>query len=431
MSEHDPHESADSELLLMQSSMISLSQIDTEIDTLARLNDTSETVADLINVVPSIESATDTELYLLNTNAYMASAGTDLSSHDIARTLSRYRGKRVSVEGFKTFLSGVWRTILEALKRVWQATIRFFKAVFGFIPRMRASMFLLRRRLREKPQYDDKRPLKISLKDELYILATKNKAPKTPEKISETIDILIDHADFYFGEFLTVAKQTYDDVVTGIEHFDNDHEDTTLNLISADAIQIAQRNYPPLFKPEKVSDSRFSGEYLMCPPLPNNKSVFIRRVDIPDTSEPLWRANAIMQNYVSIMPTKAEPSDEEWKVRELATPDSRTLNFWLDKVDLLLDKAEEFQKVFDGIGVLRTRLINATDDLIERLEELDPHQSSTMPYYRCAIRYNSYLSTAFIHPCTSLMNIVFSACRAVLVISQKAVKSIDPVVPAR
>ena len=416
---------ADSDMLLMQSAMISLAGIAEESDTLARLSDTTETLNDVIQVVPSLESATATDLFLINSTAYMATAGTDIALRDVTRRLQN-GGRSVSMEGFKSFLAGIWRTMLATLRRIWQSMAKFFRAVFGLIPRLRASMFLLRRKMREKTDYDRRRPAQVTVGYEIYALSTSNRAPKTIEKIGGTLDVLVAHADFYFGEFATTAVQAYEDVIDGMEGFDSDNEDTRLNTISSDAIAIAQRNYPPLYRPERVIDSRFTPQYLVCPPLPNNKSVFIRRVDIPQTNAPLERAEAIMQNYATIQTTRESPAEDQ-KDRAIATPDMSTMLFWMEKVDLMLDKVVDFEKTLDKIDAMRGRLVDVTDDLVERMEELNDNELSLTPYYRTAIRFNSYLSTAFINPCSQLANIVLSASRAVIVISQKSMRTIEPV----
>lgn len=417
----------DSDMLLMQNAMISLAAITEESDVLSRISDTTETLNDVIQVVPSLESATATDLFLINSTAYMATAGTDIALRDVTRRLQN-GGRHVSMEGFKSFLAGLWRTMLATLRRIWQSMAKFFRAVFGLIPRLRMAMFLLRRKMREKTDYDRRRPAKVTVGSEIYMLSTSNRAPKTIEKIGDTLDVLVAHADFYFGEFATTATQAYEDVIDGMEGFDSDNEDTRLNTISSDAISIAQRNFPPLYPPERVTDSRFTSEYVVCPPLPNNKSMFIRRVVIPQTNTPLERAEAIMQNYATVQPTRATDSDEEWKEREIATPSMSTMLFWMEKVDLMLDKVVDFEKTLAKIDTMRGRLVEVTDDLVERMEELNDHELSLTPYYRTAIRFNSYLSTAFINPCSQLANIILSASRAVVIISQKSMRTIDPVV---
>lgn len=414
-------------ITLMQHAMISLSEIENASSDLSRLSDTAETLNDVIEVVPSMESFTQTDLFLINSTAYMATAGTDLDVREVTRRLQN-GGKHISMEGFKSFLSGIWKTMLATLRRIWQVMAKFFKAVFGLIPRLRMSMFLLRRKFKEKTDYDRRRPDKMTVGSEIYMLSSSNKAPKTVEKIGDLLDVLVAHSDFYFGEFTDVAVATYDAVIDGMEGFDSDNEDTRLNTISADVLPLAQRNFPPLYKPERVIDSRFTDDYYVGPALPNNKSVFMRRIPIPQTNEPLLRAETIMQNYVSIQPTKAKESDEEWKEREIATPSMSTMLFWMEKVDLLLDKVVDFEKGLDKIDGMRNRLVEVTDDLIERMEELNEHERSLTPYYRTAIRFNSYLSTAFINPCSQLANIVLSASRAVVIITQKSIRTIEPVV---
>lgn len=414
-------------ITLMQHAMVSLSEIDNESNNLARLSDTAETLNDVITVVPSLESATATDVFLVNSTAYMATAGTDIDVRDITRRL-RNGGARISMEGFRSFLSDIWKVMLATLRRIWQAMAKFFKAVFGLIPRLRMSMFLLRRKFKEKTDYDRRRPAKVTVGSEIYMLSSSNKAPKTIEKIGDLLDALVAHTDFYYGEFTEVALQTYDSVIDGLAGFDKDNEDTRLNTMSADVLPMAQRNFPPLYKPERVIDSRFTDDYYKGPPLPNNKSVYVRRVPIPQTNEPLQRAEAIMQNYASIQSTRAKDSDEVWKDREIATPDMSTMLFWMEKVDLLLDKVTDFQKSLDTIDGMRNRLVEATDDLIERMEELDDNEQSLTPYYRTAIRFNSYLSTAFINPCSQLANVVLSASRAVIIIAQKSIRTIEPVV---
>jgi hypothetical protein len=416
---------ADSDILLMQSAMISLAAIGEESDALARISDTTETLNDVITVVPSMESATATDLFLINSTAYMATAGTDIALRDVTRRLQN-GGTRISMEGFKSFLAGLWRTMLATLRRIWQVMSKFFRAVFGLVTRLRASVFLLRRKCKEKPDYDKRRPERITLGAEYYMLSE----PDTVEELNGLLDATVAHADFYFGEFASIAVQAYDDVIDGMEGFDSDNEDTRLNTISSDAISIAQRNYPPLYAPERTVDSRFTNEYWVGPDLPNRKSVFIRRVPIPQTNEPLLRAEAIMQNYVSVQATKAKyehvgPKSDD---NEFPTPNMSTIMFWLEKIDLMLDHVVAFEKSLDKIDAMRGRLVEVTDDLVERMEELNDNEASLTPYYRTAIRFNSYLSTAFINPCSQIANIVLSTSRAVLIISQKSMRTIEPVV---
>jgi hypothetical protein len=134
-----------------------------------------------------------------------------------------------------------------------------------------------------------------------------------------------------------------------------------------------------------------------------------------------------MQNYATIQTTRESPAEDQ-KDRAIATPDMSTMLFWMEKVDLMLDKVVDFEKTLDKIDAMRGRLVDVTDDLVERMEELNDNELSLTPYYRTAIRFNSYLSTAFINPCSQLANIVLSASRAVIVISQKSMRTIEPVV---
>ena len=420
--------SDDSDFVLLQSAMTSLSDITVEHMHIDRLADTTENLSALVTVAPSIEHATETDLFLVRTVAYMTTAGTDIQAKEITGKLIQGRNKRISVEGFKSFISSIWKTMLEAMIRMWRAAAKFFKALFGLIPRMRVAMYLIRKKLKDNPGYNDKRPIKMNVGSEIYMLSTNNKAPKDLIKINESLDCLVVHADFYYGEFSEVAKQVYDDVITGMESFDGGSEDNRLNDISNDALPLCQRNFPSMYTPENIIDGRFTADYKAGPHLPNNKSVFIKRVELAPTAEPILRAETIMANYVTVQPTKETGSAEEWKEREFFTPNASEIMMLLEKVELLLDKMKDYDKSLQRIYELRDRLIESTNDLVERMEELEGTDMALRPYYRSAIRFNSYLTTAYIHPCSQIANIVFSASRAVIVLCQKAVKTIDPVV---
>lgn len=420
--------SDDSDFVLLQSAMTSLSDITVEHMHIDRLADTTENLSALVTVAPSIEHATETDLFLVRSVAYMTTAGTDIQAKEITGKLTQGRNKRISVEGFKSFISSIWKTMLEAMIRMWRAAAKFFKALFGLIPRMRVAMYLIRKKLKDNPGYNDKRSIKMNVGSEIYMLSTNNKAPKDLIKINESLDCLVVHADFYYGEFSEVAKQVYDDVITGMESFDGGSEDNRLNDISNDALPLCQRNFPTMYTPENIIDGRFTSDYKAGPHLPNNKSVFIKRTEIAQTSEPILRAESIMANYVTVQPTKETGSAEEWKEREFFTPSASEIMMLLEKVELLLDKMKDYDKSLERIYELRDRLIESTNDLVERMEELEGTDMALRPYYRSAIRFNSYLTTAYIHPCSQIANIVFSASRAVIVLCQRAVKTIDPVV---
>lgn len=422
--------SLEEDAVLVNEAAQELSTVDTELHHIRHMQDIANTFDDIIKYSPAIDRAEPIDLLMVKAAAQLAVAGSDVEVHEIVPSIERYRGRTINMESFRSFLSGVWRSIVEALKRVWAATTAFLSAVIGTVPRMR---FFLNRMISKLEATDRQSawPESVTVGVELYALSVKDKLPKNVNEILERVDVLSEHVEFYLGEYLDTAKMVYNDLALGLEHYDEDNPESALNALSDDAIALANRNTPLTLSKKAVADPRFSStNYVQLPPLPGDRSIFIRRAAIPSGAEPLVRAEAIQLNVPTIQDTRHYRKAVEYQENTLKTPDAASLVKLCNACLVMCDYVVRYNDALVAIAKDRDRMLVASKDLVDRADDQTSalgRSAKDVNYYRAAIRFNAFVTAAVAQPCSHLASTVMRVNRAVLAIGKRVLVEIKAV----
>ena len=396
-----------------------MSQIATGFSDIQRLNDTTEVIGDVSRYGGAIQSATLTELFLVEATARASVAGTSIPVDTLTVGLESCVGRSISMEAFSDYMVTLYRAIAALIKRIWDAIASFFKMVLGSIPRMRWSIGLLQKRIREC-NTDFRIPESVEIDLPLLSFSAKDKLPMFPSDLIKTVDTLNDHVRYYLGDYTMLAVPAFETVVYELERFNESDPVMTLNALSTAAYPLATRLQPPGMALEHVSaDGRHVGAaWRRGPNLPKDQSMFLRVQRIPESIDPLGRAAAIQESMITFATTKPNSDQSSDRTGFMSSPSLADLDKLCVMMLNMCDSVMQYNKSYTEIEVYKNRMLQASKDMVDRTRELDTTDKD-LPYYRAAMRYNTYLTMAVVQPCTHLVNMVMSVNRSLLILGNR------------
>lgn len=426
--------SLEEDAMLIESAAAAVGELDAELQEAHRLQDTAGTLQNVVMYAPLIDNARPIDLYMLQATAELATAGSDITPAEVSPSLERYVGRKPSVEGFRSWLGGIWKVIVEALKRAWNAVADFFSSILGTIPRLR---FFLKREIEllEAVSNEHRWSETVKVGSELFAFSVRNKFPKDFKEIEERLDALSAQVEYYMGEYVELAKVTYNDVALGLEHMDEGSLDTCLNMISEDVMNLAKRCTPGSIGLIPANHSQLSPDYRKLPDLPGDRTICIRAEwkNTPDTNYPLDRAAHIQRNSMTVITSKDTSRLREYEERSFPTLSVQQL---IKLCNVALTYCDYVERLNDGLIQIRKdkdRIAEASRDIVDRAEDeqrVNGVTSRDVQYYHAAIRYNTMLTSLVATPCLHLSSIAMRVSRAVLTLSKRTREANPSVKPA-
>lgn len=412
--------SLEEDTILITDAAQDLSRVDNQLNEVQRLSDIATTLDDVVKIGSCIESASMNDLFMVETAARMALAGSDVPVTDLAPGLENYEGRKLSLEGIRSFIDGIWKVIVDSVKAVWRSVSDFYRKIFGTIPSMRRALAKIKAKAEDSTD-DWNREAKLKLGVEIGKLVRDDKLPKFGGEIVEGLDILAQHVDFYLGEFTQSAADVYDRASDHMARFDADNVQESLNLISAEAIKLSATHIPGGMGLKPVKDPRMAdGEYFSLPHLPGNRTMFVRKVNIPDETKPVDRASAIQQTTAQLRDSKSRLKIIKQDSGEIDTPSSADILQMVAIMTNICDRVEKYgrSKERESIDNAKETLLKVSDDLVSRSKQIEATDTA-LPYYRAAIKYNSFLTTAVVRPVSELVSLSLNVNRAAIVVCEK------------
>lgn len=413
--------STEEEILMVMGACDDQRDIDSALTDVQRMQSTADTLSNVVKYAPAIQASTHMDLFLLETAADLAAAGSDVGAADVIPSTESYVGRAPNMEGFKSFIHGLWQSIVSALRTVWDAVASFLSKVIGLVPRMRMWLKYTQHKIDKVPRTWNWDP-DLMVGTELFAFSVKDKLPKNADELLTNADILLEHQEFYHGEFLDTAKYCYDQLTTGLIHFDESNPESSLNALCDDVMDLAVRNTPPKLTPKPVVDHRFgTGGYIALPDMPGDRTLFIRRVAISTSATPLERAETIQQNLPTIQdsryPRKVRPFGES----KFKTPDTDQLTKMVGIAVSMCDHLERYDAAMRELHKLRDAMIKGTADMVDRIEDQESIEGPQRlgPYYRAAVRFNAFATAAVVQPCNHLATAAIRSIRAILAICDR------------
>lgn len=414
--------SLEEDAMLITSAADDLNRIDTELSEIRRLQDTATVLQDVKTVGGNIQKATVSDLFMIESSARLATAGSDIPYESVTPALERYEGRRLGLEGLGSFIDSIWKGIVDAMKAVWNAVKDFFYKIFGTIPRMRRSIEDIQTKA-ESGRTDLMTEPTLKLGPEIGAMMRNDKLPRDGVEIVDGLDLLAQTTEYYLGEFTQVAEQVYENARVEMDGFDERDLDRSLNRLSDIAMTLSARNAPGGLKISETKDPRFAdNEYINLPHLPGNRTIYIRRVAIPERSDALGRADAIQLCICRVMDSKPRAKQTRDLNGTINMPNNAEVLQMCTLMDNILNYVEKFGRGKDFASIEKSKevLVKASTDLVARSRDMPP-ANPAQGYYRAAIKFNTYLTSTVVQPLTAMASLSLSTVRAGIVIGQKAV----------
>ena len=126
-----------------------LAEIQADESEAERAMDTADSLEDLVAVADTVDSATPTEVALVQVAGDIATAGTNMTSEEIVPVGESYIGRSIATEGIVDTVKKIWAAIKKFVKDVWAKVTSWFNKFFGTLPNLRKRIEALRKRLEE------------------------------------------------------------------------------------------------------------------------------------------------------------------------------------------------------------------------------------------------------------------------------------------
>ena len=91
-----------------------------------RVEDIVDGLEDLAAVADQIETATPTDVAMVDTAQRLALAGSDVDSEEVTPSLESFVGRTISTEGIKELAWKLWESLKKTLKKIWSKIEGFF-----------------------------------------------------------------------------------------------------------------------------------------------------------------------------------------------------------------------------------------------------------------------------------------------------------------
>ena len=126
-----------------------LAEIQADESEAERAMDTADSLEDLVAVADTVDSATPTEVALVQVAGDIATAGTNMTSEEIVPVGESYIGRSIATEGIVDTVKKIWASIKKFVKDMRAKVTSWFNKFFGTLPNLRKRIEALRKRLEE------------------------------------------------------------------------------------------------------------------------------------------------------------------------------------------------------------------------------------------------------------------------------------------
>lgn len=402
--------SLEEEAVVIAEAVADEAAITAELAEVARATDITESLEDLAVIADNIETATPIEGALFDTAANMAVAGTDVEPTVLVPASESYKGGKLAVESIKQRASDIWKSIKEAIKRIWARIESFFYKYFGTLPGMKRNIAAARKRVEAAGgmQIDQK---KFTLSSGLRTLTIDGKVLKTESEVISGLKVMKEINDAVFQNSSS-AKKFGEAIYEALTNFDPAKPAVQTNTLTNYIVdETAKEAKTSIFGSGSNFSGRYSGfEVKATKPFFNNTTIVIK------TPESLAKDASISSfallgmvartgtfNVASTSKIPTVPDSVEFATLSLSSMDDI-----LDLCDNLVSTLEAYQRGKNLKDALSFKdKLNAASEkataAIARLEASDDaNDRAATSNYRALVNMNTFYCNALANPATGL-----------------------------
>lgn len=408
--------------LICESAINDCNVLDTTIDEINRVQDASDAFEDITINSNLIEVAEPSHLVLVDAAVRTGLAGQDVNVSEIIPNLEKYVGKRIDLQGLSDHVMALWRWIQQKLEEAWKIIYDFGYKYLGTIPRLRSSLQSIKKRAESGNLASFDWPQTFDFGIELYGLTRNDKTPTKARDIIEGLSHLQLQLNHYLGAYFENYVTIYEDLESMFSELSDDNLETQLNAITDKILPLTTTGLPNDVNTEAVTDKRFGNDYISLPPLPNNKTIFIRQRQVPDKTNAVLRAECVQ----SMVPVVRDSKPLLKRSAMSYTFNTMNPNEIIEIVQICLDMLDVVEDVLKG--EMFERLKKAKKDLQIATDAVVKHGSSEdkvgdkTTLLRTAVKYNTMMTAIQSQLIVGLTTVALVASRSVLAVTTRNIK---------
>lgn len=411
-----------------------IQQMQQEVDTSA---DIAIGLENLATVVDQIESASNSELGLIDIAGDLAMAGTGVSGAFMTPGLESAKDDVVSTEGIKTMAQDLWKAIKDFTKRIAKRVSDFFHNIFGAMPRLRKSLVKLKERA---DSYADKsiEESKTELGEEANRVAINYNAPANGSGLIDNLKQSSSAINFIFDNYTAAVELRGKVIKDGLKAFKIEKDSTEGQLSAAlnelfkfdagkekDVFQLSGLDG----RSEVRNDPRFDADaknYMVQ--LPGNMALFSdgqsSAIDGDNNTAVLSAARAHRSRMVRVMSCvpKAKDAVEDAEIATLSIAEIKAAaDVCIDIIDGI--EAWERGKAIDKVKAAKKDIQAAGEKVNSQMDKVNDLTSELRAYPKSALEFVRSYETWSSEPHTALTSNGVAAVRAAIVICNKSLSN--------
>lgn len=421
--------SREDEEVMMDEANEAAASADAGLEESERMLGISDALEDLAEIADTIPEASEAETQLLTVAGNMAVSGTDVPAEEIVPAMEGFIGRRIATESLRERAAAIWKAIQAQIKKVWAWIEKFFYNIFGTIPGLKKELNALRSRIDDSSSKKQEEK-KVTISGGVKALCVDGSAPKNEGDLSKNLSTLLDAVSNVYGKYTDDLASIGTTVAEHIADFDAEKPAESLkSFLGAVEKKLDIKSLGSM----SSAGNRFSGFTTMASkPLPGNVSLFYKK---PKAENLRQHANADLQTVEVLRHSGvvlAATSDKEKAVPDsfdLATPSASAMHSWIDDMEKLLDKLEDFNrgKRTSEMAKTRQKLEAASEKASKAVEKAEKSDDAadrmTIVYFRAMLNYNQAYAGWCQNPSVQLLQSSLATIRAYKAVISKSLSA--------
>lgn len=397
--------SLEEEAVVIAEAVADEAAITAELAEVARATDITESLEDLAVIADNIETATPIEGALFDTAANMAVAGTDVEPTVLVPASESYKGGKLAIESIKQRASDIWKSIKEAIKRIWARIESFFYKYFGTLPGMKRNIAAARKKVEATNGMTmDKK--KFTLSSGLRTLTVDGSVLKDESGVISTLKTLKEVGEEFFKNNDTTSKLG-EAIHDALSNFDVANPNKAGEVLSV-VLDKINGNKASVFKGAGGFAGRYSGfDVTATAPFFNNTSV-VKKTFKSDSNTPLTvKLNGCARAaWINVQTTSKVPNVPDSV--EFSTLSISGMEEILDLCDNMVSTLEYYQRgkhLKDALS-FKDKLNAASEKATAAIARLEASEETgdraAIANYRALVNMNTFYCNALANPATGL-----------------------------
>lgn len=396
-------------------------QVGSLLGELTQTQDVNDALEDIIIVGDKIEVTSPVETFLIEAVHRTALAGSDASVSEITPNIESFINSKPSFEGLSNFVDASYKYIVDMLKKIWDYISDIVYKYFGAIPKLRSNLKTIKKKIENGDFSHTAWPTNTKFGVELFQLSRGDKIPDSGHSIIEGLTALETQMSFYFGSYLGQLSNIYDTVTDILNNFNEEKPELSVQAIYDAVLPLCETAIPESIATKDTVDSRFGNTYIELPPLPGNKTIYLKKKSKTNDNV-LAKSDDLLTRNPALKDSKASLKKASLS-NEMATMHTNEI---LNVCDLCLGMLDTVEEVFRGdvTEELRNKkdlLLKASEAITQRANNLETGNAKVI-YYRTAIKFNTLLTNSYYQLVMGIANLALNVINASTQVCSKTIK---------